>query len=173
MLAAHRAVSGRECKSMGILGSAKRRIALVGTGHRGTGMWGRELLAECGTWVEMVGLCDMNPLRVERARELVGVDAPVFTDVATMLRETRPETLIVCSRDVQHDAHIIMALEAGCDVVTEKPMTTTAEKCRRILEAEARTGRRIDVTFNYRYGPTARRIKELILAGAIGEIASV
>jgi predicted dehydrogenase len=165
--------SDREIEPMAIPGSAKRRVALVGTGHRGTGMWGRELLAECGAWVEMVGLCDMNPLRVKRARELVGVDAPVFTDLATMLRETRPETLIVCSRDVQHDAHIIMALEAGCDVVTEKPMTITAEKCRRILEAEARTGRRIDVTFNYRYGPTARRIKELILAGAIGEIASV
>jgi len=34
-------------------------------------MWGCELLAECGEWVEMVGLCDMNPMRAERARELV------------------------------------------------------------------------------------------------------
>jgi predicted dehydrogenase len=158
---------------MAILGSSKRRVALVGTGHRGTGMWGRELLAQCGEWVDMVGLCDMNSLRVARARELIGIDAPVFTDVAAMLRETRPETLIVCSRDVQHDAHIVAALEAGCDVVTEKPMTTTPEKCRRILEAEARTGRRVDVTFNYRYSPTARKIKELILADAIGEIVSV
>ena len=81
--------------------------------------------------------------------------------------------MIVCSRDVQHDAHIIAALEAGCDVVTEKPMTTTAERCRRILEGEARTGRRVDVTFNYRFAPTARRIKELILADEIGEIVSI
>ena len=51
------------------------------------------------------------------------------------------------------------ALEAGCDVVTEKPMATTAEKVRRILEAERRTGGRVDVTFNYRYAPTAARIK--------------
>ena len=151
----------------------RRRIALVGTGHRGTGMWGRELLAECGAWVDMVGLCDSNPVRLDRARELIGVDAPLFADLATMLREARPETVIVCSPDVRHDEHITTALEAGCDVVTEKPMTTTAEKCRRLLEAEARTGRRIDVTFNYRYGPTARRIKELLLSGVIGEVVSV
>jgi predicted dehydrogenase len=136
-------------------------------------MWGRELLAECGEWVEIVGLCDKNRLRVERARELIGVSAPVFTEVGELLRATRPETLIVCSRDVQHDGHIIAALEAGCDVVCEKPMTTTADRCRRILEAEARTGRRIDVTFNYRFAPTSRKIKELLRDGAIGEVVSV
>jgi predicted dehydrogenase len=157
---------------LGIEGG-RRRVVLVGTGHRGTGMWGRELLAECGAWVEMVGLCDSNPLRLERARELIGVDAPLFTDLAAMLGDARPETVIVCSPDVRHDEHITAALEAGCDVVTEKPMTTTAEKCRRLLEAEARSGRRIDVTFNYRYGPTARRIKELLLSGVIGEVVSV
>lgn len=151
----------------------KRRVAVVGTGHRGTGMWGRELLAECGAWVEMVGLCDSNPLRLARARELIGVDAPLFTDLPAMLRDARPETVIVCSPDVRHDEHITAALEAGCDVVTEKPMTTTAEKCRRLLEAEARSGRRIDVTFNYRFGPTARKIKELLLSGVIGEVVSV
>jgi predicted dehydrogenase len=151
----------------------KRRVALVGTGHRGTGMWGRELLAECGDWVEMVGLCDSNALRVERAKALIGVEAPVFTEVAELLAATRPDTLIVCSRDVQHDAHIVAALEAGCDVVCEKPMTTTPERCRRILEAERRSGRRIDVTFNYRFAPTSQRIKELLRAGVIGDVVSV
>jgi predicted dehydrogenase len=153
--------------------SRKRRVALVGTGHRGTTMWGRELLTECGEWLDMVGLCDINALRLERARELIGTDAPVFGDLETMLREAGPETVIVCSRDSDHDAHIIEALEAGCDVITEKPMTTTAEKCRRVMEATARSGRRLDVAFNYRCAPTARKLKELLLSGIIGEIASI
>jgi predicted dehydrogenase len=152
---------------------AKKRVALVGTGHRGTGMWGKELLQECGAWVDMVGLCDSNPLRLQRGRELIGVDAPLFTDLATMLREVKPDTLLVCSRDSVHDDHIVAGLEAGCDVVAEKPMTMTAAKTRRVLEAEARTGRRLDVTFNYRFAPTSRRIKELLLSGVIGEITSV
>ena len=136
-------------------------------------MWGQELLAECGDWVEMVGLCDINPLRLERARKLIGTDAPLFEELGTMLREAGPETVIVCSRDSDHDTHIVDALEAGCDVITEKPMTTTAEKCRRVMEATARTGRRLDVAFNYRYAPTARKLKELLLSDVIGELASV
>jgi len=153
--------------------SAKRRVAVIGTGHRGAGTWGRELLATCGDWVELVALCDSNKLRLSRARDAIGAEAATFTDLEALLREARPETLIVCTRDHLHDEHIVKALEAGVDVVTEKPMATTAAKIRRILEAERRTRRRLDVAFNYRCAPTAQRIKELLLSGAIGEIVSV
>jgi predicted dehydrogenase len=151
----------------------KRRVALVGTGHRGAGTWGRELLANCGEWVELVGLSDRNSLRLARARAAIGTDAPAFTDPHLMLSETRPDTLIVSTRDDVHAELIVSALEAGVDVITEKPMTTTAEMCRRILDAEHRTGRRVDVGFNYRFSPTARTIKEVLLSGVIGEVVSV
>ena len=52
-------------------------------------------------------------------------------------------------------------------------MATTAEDCRRILDAEARTGRRVDVAFNYRFAPTSRKIRELLASGRIGEVSSV
>jgi predicted dehydrogenase len=152
---------------------AKRRVALAGTGHRGAGTWGKELIATCGEWVELVGLCDVNPMRLERARAAVGTKAPGFTDLARMLSTTRPDTLVVATRDDTHADFIVSALEAGVDVVTEKPMATTAEACRRILAAEQRTGRRVDVGFNYRFSPTATRIKELLVSGVIGDIASV
>ncbi len=151
----------------------KRRVALIGTGHRGTGLWGKELLAGFRGSVDLVGLADKNSMRVEAARNAIGTNAPVFTDLGAMLKETRPETLIVCTRDDTHADFIVAGLEAGVNVITEKPMATTAEMCRRILDAEKRTGRRVDVTFNYRYAPTARRIKELLLSGVIGEVASV
>ncbi|MBV8566934.1 MAG: Gfo/Idh/MocA family oxidoreductase [Methylobacteriaceae bacterium] len=152
---------------------AKRRIAVVGTGHRGTATWGRDLLKNCGEWVELVGLADSNPLRLARARDVIGRGTPTFAELGLMLAAVRPDTLIVCTRDSAHDDHIVEALEAGIDVLTEKPMATTAQKCRRILEAERRTGRRVDVAFNYRFAPTARRLKQLIIEGAIGAIASV
>jgi predicted dehydrogenase len=150
----------------------KRRVALAGTGHRGAGTWGRELIASCGEWVELVGLCDSNSMRLERARAAIGADAPIFTELSEMLAATKPETLVVATRDDTHADIIVAALEAGVDVVSEKPMATTAEMCRCILEAERRTGRRVDVGFNYRFSPTARKIKELLAAGAIGEVAS-
>ena len=152
---------------------ARKRVALVGTGHRGFNMWGKGLVAGYSPWVELVGLCDSNRLRAERVRDTIGVAAPVYTDFAVMLRETRPALVIVCTRDSNHDDYIVASLEAGADVITEKPMTTTVAKCRRILDAEARTGRRVDVSFNYRYSPTATRIKELLRQGIIGEVTSV
>ena len=120
-----------------------------------------------------MGLCDSNSLRLRRAREAIGVDCPTFTDLGAMLAESRPDTLVVCTRDSAHDDHIVAALEAGVDVITEKPMATTAAKCARILDAERRTGRRVDVAFNYRFAPTARAVKELLRSGAIGDVVSV
>jgi predicted dehydrogenase len=90
-----------------------------------------------------------------------------------MLRTVQPQTVMVCTQDDTHDELIVQSLEAGCDVITEKPMATTAEKCRRILEAEARTGRRVNVAFNYRYAPFMAKLKALLLSGVIGEIVSV
>lgn len=154
-------------------GTNKHRVALVGTGHRGGGMWGKELIAGWSDDIEMVALCDINAQRMARARDAMGTQAPMFTDFDTMLREARPQKVIVCTPDHTHDDFIVRALEAGIDVVTEKPMTTTAEKAKRILDAERRTGRRVDVTFNYRYAPTATRIKQLLLEKAIGDVTSV
>ena len=60
--------------------AGKSRYAMVGTGHRGSGMWGSELRERHGDTVEFVGLCDINPLRARVARDLIGVSCPTFTD---------------------------------------------------------------------------------------------
>ncbi len=151
----------------------KRRVALAGTGHRGAGTWGRQLLRDHGGRVELVGLHDVNPLRLARARDAIGTPAPAFADLREMLTATGPDTLIVSTRDDTHAACIIAGLAAGADVISEKPMATTAAMCRQILAAEAESGRHVDVTFNYRFSPTARKIKELLVADAIGEVVSV
>ncbi|PRH87663.1 4,5-dihydroxyphthalate dehydrogenase [Labrys okinawensis] len=154
-------------------GPERHRVALVGTGHRGAGMWGKELLQGWRDRTEFVAICDVNEMRATAARTAIGTNAPVYTDVDEMLASVKPEIVIVCSRDDTHDEIIVKALEAGCRVITEKPMTTTPEKCRRILEAEARTGRPVDVTFNYRFAPTAARIKQLLREEAVGTVTSV
>lgn len=151
----------------------RRRFALIGTGSRGSTMWGRDLLEGWREDLDLVALCDLNPLRAERARQIIRTNAPVYTSVEETLSATKPDLVIVCTRDSNHDDVIVAALEAGADVITEKPMTTTIEKIRRIREAERRTGRRVDVSFNYRYAPTAARLKALLLEGAIGTLTSI
>lgn len=152
----------------------KTRYALVGCGHRGSGMWGK-LLATSGylDYIDFVGLCDSNPGRMEYTKKVINTDCPVFTNFAEMLKQTKPDVVMVCTPDSTHDQFIIQALEAGVDVITEKPMTTDEDKCQAILDAQARTGKKVTVTFNYRYSPHRAKIYELLRAGEIGEITSV
>jgi predicted dehydrogenase len=95
------------------------------------------------------------------------------TDFLQMLRERRPHVVIVTTSDATHHDYIIRAMEAGCDVITEKPMTVDAAKCRQILETCQRTRRHCRVTFNYRYSPPRSQVKELLMSGEIGEVLSV
>ena len=117
--------------------------------------WGRNLLHDQGDRVEMVGLCDINSKRVEASKRLMGVDAPTFTELDRMLRETHPETLIVTTKDCTHNEMIIRGLQFGCDVITEKPMTTDEVKCRGILDVEKQCGKKLVTAFNYRFSPRA------------------
>ncbi len=151
----------------------KRRFALIGTGNRGTTMWGKDLLAGWREHVDLTAIVEKNSLRGERARTMIGSNAPLYENIDSMLSEQKPDLVIVCTPDHTHDDIVVRALEAGIDVITEKPMTTSVEKIRRILDAEKRTGRRVDVSFNYRYAPTAAKIKELLNSGEIGRVTSV
>jgi predicted dehydrogenase len=127
---------------------------------------------------ELVGVCERNAGRLEQRRRwgrANGLDLPGYnpSDFDRMLRECRPDVVIVTTDDVHHDEYVVRSMEYGCDVMCEKPLTIDAERCQRILDAQARTGRRIQVTFNYRYSPPRMQVKKLLDAGTIGEIASV
>ena len=128
---------------------------------------------------EMVALCDVNEgrlrLATESARRDDGVDVPGYAiaEFDRMISETRPDCVIVTTKDCHHDEYICRAMELGCDAVTEKPMTTDAAKCQRIIDTHRRTGRKLTVTFNYRYAPPRTQVKELLMSGVIGEVLSL
>jgi predicted dehydrogenase len=151
----------------------KIKLAQVGIGHRGSGFWGKDLLKNFGERVEFVGLCDHNPGRLAYGKKTYNTSCPTFTSFDEMLRKTKPDYVIVTTVDSTHDEFIVKALEAGCHVITEKPMTTDEVKCRRILEAEKRTGKNVIVAFNYRHSVHAMQVKELLAKDRIGKITSV
>lgn len=159
-------------KTFGLTGR-KKRLALVGTGSRGTGMFGTSVVAEYSDIVEFAGLCDINPGRVAYARELMKVNCPVYTDFDKMLKEVNADILVVTTTDSTHDEFVVKGLERGIKVISEKPLTTDENKCQAILDAERRTGNKVVVTFNMRYQAYVRKVWELLRAGEIGEIKSV
>ncbi|NUQ35256.1 MAG: Gfo/Idh/MocA family oxidoreductase [Planctomycetaceae bacterium] len=156
----------------------RRRYAIVGLGSR------RELYQDGiekvhSRWAELVAVCDSNPGRIELARARSarnGARVPpgyAAADFDRMLSECRPDVVIVATIDSAHHGYLIRAMQAGCDVITEKPMTTEAAHCRQILETCRQTGRHCRVTFNYRYSPPRSQVKELLMSGVIGEVLSV
>ncbi|MDR2811252.1 MAG: Gfo/Idh/MocA family oxidoreductase [Tannerellaceae bacterium] len=149
------------------------KVALVGTGSRGCGMWGTDLVKSYPDKIEFVGLCDKNQGRVETGKKLIGVDCPTFTDFEKMMRETKPDLLIVTTMDSTHHQFIIRGMELGADIITEKPLTTDEVKAQAIIDAEKKTGKKCRITFNYRYSPHRAKIWELLRAGEIGDITSV
>lgn len=154
-------------------GKDKLKIALVGTGIRGITFWGKRLVDQYSDILEFVGLHDHNPGRLAYGQSYIGTDCPLFDNFEAMIREARPDLLIVTTKDSTHHEFIIGALDMGCDVLTEKPMTTDADNCQAILDAERRSGKKLIVGFNYRWSPYSTKIKELLASNAIGRITSV
>lgn len=156
-----------------------KRYVLVGTGGRAH-MYCDALLHLYKDHSTLAAICDLNPQRLNHYNALIREEfhtGPLPTylsgDFDKMLRKEKPDTVIVTTMDRTHDDYIIRAMEAGCDVITEKPMTTDEKKCRAILEAQQRTGRDIRVTFNYRYAPARSLVKKLLMEGRIGDVKSV
>lgn len=149
------------------------RYALVGTGHRGTSMWGAAVRENYSDVVEFVGLCDPNPQRAEAGRKVIGVDCPTFTSFDQMCEQTRPELVGVTTVDAHHAEHIVKALDRGLRVLTEKPMVVDEKQCQAVLDAEKRNQRQISVAFNYRYSPRHERIKNILASGELGKVVSV
>ena len=129
---------------------------------------------------QLVALCDISQTRMDYCNSVLkdkyGLEPAqtyAYTDFDRMLDEHRPDYVIVTSVDRTHHDYIIRAMEKGCDVISEKPLTIDADKAQAILDCQKRTGRRLRVTFNYRYAPHNTKIREILMQGAIGEVYSV
>lgn len=157
---------------------AKKRFAQVGVGGRARFFY--HAVAETYSETsELVGFCDVNQTRMDYANsylESMGVaKVPTYKhyDFDKMIEETKPDTVIVTSVDRTHDYYIIRAMELGCNVITEKPMTIDEKRAQAIIDAQKRTGKEVRVSFNYRYAPHNTKVRELILDGVIGDVFSV
>ncbi|MBD2867651.1 Gfo/Idh/MocA family protein [Paenibacillus arenilitoris] len=158
---------------------SKKRYVLVGSGGRAEFFY-KALATDYKETSELLAFCDINQTRMNYANQiLVGKykHEPVRTyksnEFDRMIETEKPDAVIVTSMDRTHHTYIIRALELGCDVVTEKPMTVDEKKCQQILDAVERTGKNVRVTFNYRYAPHHTKARELIAGGAIGKVTSV
>ena len=157
---------------------SKKKYALVGCGSRAKFFY-ESLVTTYKETSELTAFCDLSPTRMNYANKILeslgSCAVPIYkhTEFDQMIKETKPDCVIVTTVDRTHDHYIIKAMELGCDVITEKPMTIDEEKAQNIIDAQKKYGKDLRVTFNYRYAPHNTKIKELIMNDTIGEVFSV
>lgn len=149
-----------------------KKYVLAGSGGRGFASYVKpltELYTDCA---KLCGIYDINGLRAKTASEMAAYEVPVFDDWDHMLAAAKPDVAIVTTVDAAHDGYIISALEADCDVISEKPLTTDEKKLNAIYVAAKKTEKKVSVIFNCRFMPVFMRVKELLEEGAVGDIYS-
>ncbi|BAB04206.1 Gfo/Idh/MocA family oxidoreductase [Halalkalibacterium halodurans] len=154
-----------------------KKYAICGVSNRALRMFIAPILDQYAKNHQVVALLDQDPRRLEIAKEqypqLASVRGYDDQSFEQMMNETKPDVLLVCSRDDTHIDYILKGLAHDLHVITEKPMVTTAKDAKRVIEAENKSRGKVTVTFNYRYGAHHRKIKELILEGRLGRITSI
>ncbi len=154
------------------------KYAIVGTGARHA-MFRNAITRTHAEGNALVALCDVNERRLALSAGKVpepsgnGIATYDAAEFSRMLAEQQPDTVIVTTPDYLHHEYIVRALRDGRDVMTEKPMTVDLAKLREILDAQAESGRKVTVTFNYRYTPARTQLKDMLMSGVIGDITAV
>jgi len=143
------------------------RIGVIGFGARGN------LVAPAhlpGKGSRVVAASETRPARQQLFREKYGEDAAIFEDYRALLDRKDIDAVFICSPDFLHEEQAIAAIEAGKAIYLEKPMAITIEGCDRILAAAARNKGKVYVGHNLRHLSVFVKMKELVDAGAIGQV---
>ncbi|OCF40007.1 oxidoreductase [Kwoniella heveanensis CBS 569] len=152
------------------------RVGIVGTGHRAR-LYTHSIAARPS--LELVALCDTNSDRMDHHNQLLKeagrpqAKKYAAEDFNKMLEDEKLDILVVTTIDYTHDLYIVPAVKKGIKVLTEKPMTTDVEKCKKILAAVEEGKGSVQVLFNYRYNPVHWKVAEVIAQGKIGNVKSV
>ncbi|WP_282941327.1 Gfo/Idh/MocA family oxidoreductase [Paenibacillus sp. RC67] len=143
----------------------------------GTGGWGK-------TWctrtlpkaiqegmVEVVAAVDVNQDHLRIAAQHLGLkDNHCFTDVKAALEQTQPQICIIASPPHTHEETAILAMEYGCDVLSEKPIADTLESSLRIVETSRRLNKKMGITMTHRFRRPIWTFRDLVRSGAYGEL---
>ncbi|MBB6730959.1 Gfo/Idh/MocA family protein [Cohnella zeiphila] len=146
----------------------------------------RIALAGCGgmarTWVEyalsredaeIVALVDIFPAAAQAMAERYGLKSGIYSDLAQAIAESGANLVFDVTIPATHHQIGKTAMEAGCDVLGEKPMAATMEEARDLIRVSERTGRTLAVMQNRRYNANIRALRGLIERGTIGKVGYV
>ena len=143
----------------------------VSVGVIGVGMIGKDHIRRLTTVLAGARVVAVTDVNLDEAKKVAdGIPgAAVYSTGQDLIADEAVDAVLVCSWGPTHEEFVLAAIEAGKPVFCEKPLATTQEACRRIIDAEVAGGRRlVQVGYMRRYDGAYRALKAVVDSGEIG-----
>lgn len=146
----------------------KLRIGIIGTGNiAGFHRDGYLAAGNC----DIVALCDLKREKAEEfAKYCTGCNPTIYTDYNEMLKKEQLDAVSVTTWNSEHKNASVAALNAGVNVLCEKPMAMNAEEAKEMKEAADRNGKVLQIGFVRRFGPDCITAREYADSGKLGNL---
>ena len=144
------------------------RVAVIGVGSMGKNH--ARVYNELPE-AELVAVSDANPTVAQAIGAQFGTAA--FTDYRELLAQVKPEAVTIAVPTAMHEEVALAALEAGADVLVEKPIAATLEEGQRIIERARELNRKLMVGHIVRFNPALQALKQKLQAGELGRIFQI
>ena len=144
-------------------------VGIIGLGRSGWELHATHLRSMPG--YRVVAVCDKTPTRLAEAAKTLG--ARPYSDAEALLRDPEVQLVVVSVVSNLHAPVAIAALEAGKDVVVEKPMATSLADAEKMVATAERTGRLLTVFHNRRWDRDYLMVKALVKEGLLGDLLTV
>ena len=121
--------------------------------------------------VVVSAISDVSEDRLALIGDQYGVpQAHRYSDYESMLEKESLDLVHICTPHHLHESQAIASMQAGTDVLLEKPIATSVEEADRIIAVSEETGRRLTVSHNQLFRPVHRAIAGCVSDGSIGDI---
>ena len=122
--------------------------------------------------VEVVALADIVPSKAEAFAKKFGVEGArtYESDVALLAAEKDLDGVSICTYNTQHAPCAINALNAGVNVMLEKPFTVTLDEAIEVMKAEKKSGKILTIGFQPRMSANMQMIKKIVESGELGKV---
>jgi len=146
------------------------RAAIIGQGRSGRDIHGAHLSKDTDHY-KIVAVVDPLPERRERAEREYGCET--FADYTALLSRDDLDLVVNAAPSKYHVPYTLALLEAGKNVLCEKPFASRVADVDRMIAAAERAGKTVAIFQQSRYAPYFQKIREIIASGALGEIVQI
>jgi len=147
----------------------KLRVGIVGGG--GAAYWHMSSMRKIGN-IEVAAICDENEARARRAAKAFHIRS-AYADLSEMLGKEKMDVVDICAPPQTHPALATRAMEAGCHVLTEKPMALTTQEADEMIGAARANQVQLCVVHNELFMPVVIKARAMVSEGVVGDVVGV